>query len=309
VYPVLIHIGPLLIPSYGAIAALGILLALTLALRTARIVGVNPNQLWSLSILALFTALAGSRLLLVILNWTVVRSHPAWLLSLAMIHHPLLAAVGSLCALIAAVSFARRKQMPLRSTADAMAAPLALCLAFEQLGALLAGSGYGTETSVRWAVTYTNPYAAIWSGAPLGVPLHPVQAYAALAFLTIAVSMLVWLPYRRQQGDIAGLWLLSTGADVYFTEFWRDPEGRGALLHGLLDGPQIAAIALVLAGALLLRQRGKAQIAHAPEASENQQVTQQGSEPSRIDERQHADGAHHDRQAHHANPGATRGTL
>ena len=128
--------------------------------------------------------------------------------------------------------------MPLRSTADAVAAPLALCLAFEQFGALLAGSGYGTETSVRWAVIYTNPFAARWSGAPLGIPLHPVQAYAALAFLTIAISLLVWLPSRRQQGDIAGLWLLSTGAAVYFTEFWRDPEGRGALLHGLLDGPQ-----------------------------------------------------------------------
>ncbi len=302
-YPVLIHIGPLLIPSYGAIAALGILLGLTLALRTARIAGVNPNHLWSLCIIALFTALAGSRLLLVIVNWTVVRSHPAWLLSLAMIHHPVLAAAGSLCALIAALSFARRKQMPLRSTADAVAAPLALCLAFEQLGALLAGSGYGTETSVHWAVTYTNPLAAIWSGAPLGIPLHPVQAYAALAFLTIAISLLVWLRYRHQRGDIAGLWLLSTGAAVYFTESWRDPEGRGALLQGLLDGPQIAAVGLVLAGALLLRERAEAQIAHAPATIENQQVMQQDNEASRINERLNPD------EAHHANQGAGRGTL
>ncbi len=300
-HPVLIHIGLFLIPSYGAMAALGILFALTLALRTARIVGVNPNHLWNLCIVALFTALAGSRLLLVIVNWTVVRSHPAWLFSLAMIHHPLLAAAGSLFALIAAAIYARRQRMPLRSTADAVAAPLALFLAFEQFGALLAGSGYGTETTARWAVIYTNPLTAHWSGTPLGVPVHPVQAYAALAFLTIAISLLVWLPYRRQQGDIAGFWLLSTGAAVYFTEFWRDPEARGALLPGVLDGPQVAAVALVLTGALLLRQRESARIAeepatHATEITHPAPQNRQSAPVEALDanQAQHANEAHHE---------------
>jgi len=260
VYPVLFHIGSILIPSYGVVAALGILLALALALRTARIVDVNPNQMWNLCIIALFVAVAGSRLLLVVVNWTVVRTHPAWLLSLAMIHHPFLAAAGVLLAAVVAVFFLGWQKMPFASTADAFAAPLALGLAFEQFGALLAGFGYGTETAARWAVTYTSLLAARWSGAPLGIPVHPVQAYASLAFLTIAVVLLVCLPLRRQQGDIAGLWLASTGVAIYFTEFWRDPEGRGVILNGALDGPQCAAIALVLTGALMLRQREGARI-------------------------------------------------
>ncbi len=92
-------------------------------------------------------------------------------------------ALGGLAALV----YARWQRLPLLNTADALAAPIALGMAFEQLGALLAGSDYGTDTHVRWAVTYTNPLAARWSGAPLGVPVHPVQAYAALAFLTLAL--------------------------------------------------------------------------------------------------------------------------
>ena len=108
---------------------------------------------------------------------------------------------------------------------------------------------------VRWAVTYTNPLAARWSGTPLGVPLHPVQAYAALAFLSLSILLLVWLPARRQQGDVVGLWLLGTGVAVFLTELWRDPEGRGALLGGALDGPQVAAMLLVLAGGLVLLER------------------------------------------------------
>jgi phosphatidylglycerol:prolipoprotein diacylglycerol transferase len=259
VYPVLFHIGSLLIPSYGASAAVGVLLALFLAQRTARVVGVAPSQVWNLCIVALFTALAGSRLLLIALNFTALRVHPAWLLGLAMIHHPVLAAFAALVAGVAALVYGRWQKMPLWATADALAAPLALGLAFEQLGALLAGSGYGIEAgagmAARWAVTCTHPLAALWSGVPLGVALHPVQAYAALAFLVLAALLLFWLPRRRQQGDAAGLFLLGAGVAIYFTEFWRDPEGRGTLLGGALDGPQAVAVPMVVAGALLLLER------------------------------------------------------
>ena len=254
-HPVLFHIGSLLIPSYGAVSALGVLLGLVLAQRTARTAGVNTAQVWNLCVLALFAALAGQRLLLVAMNWSDLRHHPAWMLGLAMIHHPLLAAAGALAGLASAAIYARWQRMPLAATADALAAPLALGLACEQLGALLAGSGYGTSTTVRWAVTYTDVLAARWSGTPLGIPLHPVQLYAALAFLTLSVFLLIWLPVRRQQGDVAGLWLAGTGVAVYMTELGRDTEGRGTLLKGALDGPQAVAIFFVLAGAVVLLER------------------------------------------------------
>lgn len=254
-HPVLFHIGSILIPSYGASAALGVLLALFLTQRTARIVGLNAGQVWNLCVVALFAALVGQRVLLVAINWSDLRRHPAWMLALAMIHHPLLALAGALAGAGAAVLYARWQRLPFASTADALAAPLTVALAFEQLGALLGGSGYGTETAVRWAVTYTNPLAARWSGTPLGIPLHPVQAYAALAFLSLSILLLVGLPVRRQAGDVAGLGLMGTGVVVFITELWRDDGGRGALLGGALDGPQAAAILLVLAGGLALLER------------------------------------------------------
>lgn len=108
---------------------------------------------------------------------------------------------------------------------------------------------------MAWAVTYTDPMAMIWSGTPLGVPLHPVQAYAALAFLALALLLFVWLPAERRTGDVAGIGLMGAGVAIYITEFWRDPEGRGSLLHGAMDGPQIAAILLVIGGAFVLRDR------------------------------------------------------
>ncbi|HEV2486123.1 MAG TPA: prolipoprotein diacylglyceryl transferase family protein [Terracidiphilus sp.] len=254
-HPVLFHIGAILIPSYGALAAVGVLLALLLAQRTARIAGLNPGHVWNLCVVSLFTALVAQRLLLVVINLRDLRRHPSWLLALAMVHHPLLAAAGALAGIGAAVICAHWLKLPFRTTADVLSAPLALGLAFEQLGALLAGSGYGTETGVRWAVTYNYAMAAVWSGTPLGIPLHPVQAYAALAFLSLSIFLLVWQPAIRQSGDLAGMGLMGTGVAVYITELWRDTEGRGELLNGALDGPQVGAIVLVLAGALVLLKR------------------------------------------------------
>jgi phosphatidylglycerol:prolipoprotein diacylglycerol transferase len=108
---------------------------------------------------------------------------------------------------------------------------------------------------VRWAVTYTDPLAGRWSGAPLGIALHPVQGYAALGFLKLSILLLIWLPRRRQSGDVAGLLLLGAGVVVFVTEFWRDSEGRGAVLGGALDGPQLVAAALVVVGGLVLLER------------------------------------------------------
>ena len=258
VHPVLFHIGSILVPAYGASAAVGVLLALFLAQHTARIVGIDSGKVWNLCIVALFAALVGSRLLLVTLNFADLRSHPMWMLGLAMIHHPLLTAFGALCAVAAAILFGRWQGLPLWATADALAAPVALGLALEQLGALLAGSGYGIEArgiASHWAVTYTQILAARWSGAPLGFPVHPVQAYAALAFLALSIFAMIWLPRRRQQGDVFGMMLLGAGVAVFVTEFWRDPEGRGALFGGALNWPQCAAVALVVAGGLVLLER------------------------------------------------------
>ena len=254
-HPVLFHLGPILIPSYGALTAVGVLLALFLAQRTARIAGLPAAHIWNLCVVALFAALVGARLLLIAVNLGDLRRHPAWLLQLAMVHHPLLAAAGAVAGALAAGAYALRQKLSLRATADVLAAPLAVAAACEQFGALLAGSGYGVEAqgwAAHWAVSYVDPRTGLWSGTPLGIPLHPVQAYAALAFLAMAACLLVWMPRRRPSGEIAGLAMMAAAVIVYVTEFWRDGEGRGAFFGGAIDAPQVASVAALLAGALLL---------------------------------------------------------
>jgi len=245
------------IPAYGALASLGVLLGLLLAQRTARVAGLNASEVWNLCVLAVFAAIVVQRLLLVGANWSILRTHPSWMLALAMVHHPLLASAGALAAALVAAVYAWKRNMPWRATADALAAPVAVGLAFEQIGALLAGAGWGVDApaGLPWAVTYTSALAARWSGTPLGVPLHPVQAYAALGLAVLAGAAYVALARCGQTGDVAGLWLMGFGVVIFLTEIWRDSEGRGRLLHGAIDGPQLGAVGAVLAGAWMLRER------------------------------------------------------
>jgi len=63
------------------------------------------------------------------------------------------------------------------------------------------------------------------------------------------------LTARRREGDIAGIFLMGMGTAIYLTELWRDLEGRGEVLNGALDGPQVAAVTMVLMGAWKLREQ------------------------------------------------------
>ena len=258
-HPVLFQIGSLLVPSYGACAALGVLLTLALAQSTARKAGLaresGPRHAWNMLVLAVFASLATSRLLLVAMNLSDLRRHPTWLLAVAMVHHPLLTAAGTAGAAVAILWYARWARLPLAAVADCLAAPVALGMAAEQVGALLAGSDFGRDfpdPASSWAVTYSSPLAARWSGTQLGVPLYPVQAYAALGALLLAAICFSWMFLARRQGDVAGIWLLGAGSLLFVTEMYRDWEGRGVLLAGRMDIPQLVGLGMVVCGGLLL---------------------------------------------------------
>jgi phosphatidylglycerol:prolipoprotein diacylglycerol transferase len=260
VHPVLFQAGSLLVPSYGACAAVGVLLALWLAQFTARRTGLDPRHAWNMLVLAVFASLTVSRLVLIVMNLSDLRRHPAWLLAVAMVHHPLLAAVGIFAGGVAVLIYIRWAKLPSLAVADCLAAPIALGIAAEQVGALLAGSDFGRESgaaSELGAVMYSSALAARWSGTPLGVAVYPVQAYAAVGALVLAAITFVWLLLPRRAGDVAGVWLIGAGVLLCLTEGFRDWEGRGVVLRGIADIPQLVGLGMVvLGGAVLWDWRG-----------------------------------------------------
>lgn len=241
----------IVLPSYGVLVALGIVLTLFCSVRVARHIGINSDQVWNLGIIALMCSLVGSRLLLITANFGDFLAHPLWMIGLAAVRNDGFLAGGVLLGGATAVIYARAVQLPLLSTMDAIAPALALGHAIGRVGCFAAGCCYGRETSLPWAVIFTSPLAARWNNTPLDVPLHPTQIYESGVELAIFIFLMWLLSRRRQPGEIAGAWLFLYGLARFLMEFLRGDGGRGHVFGGALSFPQAVAVLMVLAGGML----------------------------------------------------------
>src|SRR5215813_3073054 len=75
-FPILFHIGPLTIRTYGAMVALAFLASLQLARMAARTRRIGEAFLLDLVALLIVTGLLGARLLYILVNLSYFREHP-----------------------------------------------------------------------------------------------------------------------------------------------------------------------------------------------------------------------------------------
>ena len=120
-------------------------------------------------------------------------------------------------------------KLPLPPTLDCITPAVALGQAIGRLGCFSAGCCYGTDCSLPWAVTFTNPDAQHLSGTPLGMPLHPVQLYTFLGNLPGHGHPAADPPAPALPGPGGGLYLHPGGRRRMVTEIWRGDLDRGFL--------------------------------------------------------------------------------
>lgn len=176
---------------------------------------------------------------------------------------------GFLGALVVAlIYFRRHPELPGWRVADLFAPALALGQAIGRIGCLMAGDDYGTPTNHFWAITFTDPEASVIGGAPLGVPLHPVQLYESLACLGL-FFFLVWRSrHQKFDGEIVLSYGLGYAICRFIIEFFRGDLDRGFVLGGLLSTSQLIAIVVSAASVILIVQKmrtgGEPPLRHVP---------------------------------------------
>jgi len=239
VHPYLLHSGHLLLPTFGILAAVGLMAALTLSLRTAATVGLVPDKLWNAGLFTLLSAFALSRLLLIASNLRDFLAYPILLLMV-----PSLNATGILLTILATAIYLRLRHLPLLDTLDAWAPCATLIWTFLALGHFAEGSDAGLPTTLPWGLAIP----------PNTIRLHPVALYAAIAAALLTLLLLRALPHRHHPGDTFALALATSGAIQFLLTFVRQPFPDSTLL----DPIQWIALGMIaLAGLVLLLQPRK----------------------------------------------------
>jgi len=255
VFPHLFHIGSFAVPTYGFMAAVGMVCGLAVVFRLARFRGLDPDQMWNLAGVAAFSGIIGSKLLLLLLDWRDYVADPGRIFSIATLQSGGVFSGGLLLALACVWWYVRRHKLSYLSVADVFAPGVALGHAFGRIGCLAAGCCYGRETHVPWAITFHNSWAAEFSGTPLGRPLHPTQLYE-FAAEAINFAFLYWLCKRKQfEGQVIALFMIVYGIERFIFEFYRGDPGRGEVFGRLMTTTQLIALGLVVGGFVIYLRR------------------------------------------------------
>jgi phosphatidylglycerol:prolipoprotein diacylglycerol transferase len=237
VHPYLLHSGHLFLPTFGVLAALGLMAALTLSLRTAKIVGLNPDSLWDASLFTLLSAFVLSRLLLIVTNLHNFLAYPILLLTV-----PSLTATGIVLTLVVTLIYLRVRHLPLLDTFDAWSPCASLIWAFLALGHFAEGSDAGLPTTLPWGVPIP----------PDHTQLHPVALYAAIAAALLSFILLRQLKHRSQPGNAVALALAIAGVIQFLLTFVRQPYPYTSTSpYVLIDPIQWIALGMIVVAGLI----------------------------------------------------------
>jgi phosphatidylglycerol:prolipoprotein diacylglycerol transferase len=266
VHPILFEAGPVTIYSYGVLLAAAYLLGLWLGVRRAREAGLDGNKVLDLGIWVIIAALVGAKGLLLVVEWdhfTSSREEFFTLMRSGGVFYG-----GLIAASLTCIYQLRKHKLPLWKAGDLFAPGIALGYMVGRLGCLMAGCCYGKPTQVAWAITFTDPAAAMNVGTPLNVPLHPTQLYESMAGFVILLAVLF---LERRGRPYAGrtFWqfVLMYAVSRFIIEFFRGDD-RGAV--SMFSTSQVISLVLAPLSVVMLAWLGRqaaAMAAPAPAAA------------------------------------------
>jgi phosphatidylglycerol:prolipoprotein diacylglycerol transferase len=248
-HPILVDLGFLELPSYGMLVAAGVLAGLLTLKRRADRAGLDGGRLVDVALWLVIWALVGAKGLLVLVELPRYLADPGDLLGVLRAGGVFLG--GFLAALVAgAVLFRRYRLQPL-STLDALVPSVALGQAIGRVGCLLAGCCWGSRCELPWAIIYSDPRAAANVGTPLGVPLHPFPAYAAVFNIVLYLFLAALYARRFTPGRVFASYLMGYGCGRFLLEFVRGDQSRGFVFGDTLSTSQLITVVLVAVGVTL----------------------------------------------------------
>jgi phosphatidylglycerol---prolipoprotein diacylglyceryl transferase len=251
------QVGGLRLKWYGLLIASAVLIGVNLSMRLAKQRDIDPEAIADLSIWLVLGAIPMARLYYVAFQWQTYSQRPADIIKIweggIAIHGAIIG--GTLAAII----FAKLKQISFWQLADLVAPSLALGQAIGRWGNFFNSEAFGNPTDLPWKL-YIPADRRPFEFANYEY-FHPTFLYESIWNLLV-FSILIWLfirdnrLHRLKTGSIFLLYLIAYGIGRFFVEGLR----TDSLMFGSLKIAQAISLAGIAIGSigllwLYIRQR------------------------------------------------------
>lgn len=227
------YIGDFYIAFYGIIIGLGILLGITMAAHSAKVMGMNPDDVWDFAIYAVIFSVIGARIYYVVFEWDSYKND---LLSIFNTRQGGLAIYGAVIgAFITLFVYTRIKKCKALNLGDAGVTGLILGQILGRWGNFFNREVFGEYSDGLLAMRL--PVAAIRDKSDITenirahmvegtnyIQVHPTFLYESMLNLIVLIFILWYLKRKAFDGEICLLYLGGYGIIRFFVEGIRTDQ-------------------------------------------------------------------------------------
>ena len=260
-YPVIFRIGGFELHTYGVMLALAFAAGIYLAVKRGKRYGFTFDQIYTISMIVVVSAIIGSRIAYVLLHLNEFQGR--WLDTISPIQSDgqigisgLVMLGGVIAAVISVILYFRWKKLSVGEIADVLAPCTALGFAIGKVGCFFNGCCFGKESHLPWAMRF--PPGSIAHYVMGNTPIHPTQLYAITCYLLIFIILVKSEKNKEFHGFLFALFLILYGIFRFINEMFRYYEGSEAgmkLLHfpGFdITFSQIVSLIMLAAGLITI---------------------------------------------------------
>ena len=240
-YNDLLHIGKITIHGYGTMIAVGVLVAVAVAIWRCKIKKIDPEPILDLVLIGLIGGFVGGKLLYLIVDWKNFIQNPKEYLG----GSGFVVYGGIIFAVVVAMIYFRLKKNDFLTYWDMIMPEISIAQGFGRIGCLLAGCCYGKPTGTDFGIVF--PYGCL---APGGIRLWPTQIMMSIGNFIIAGLLLLadWIFTKKgiaKRGQIGALYLVFYSVGRFGMEFFRN-DYRGVV--GIFSTSQFISLFIFVIG-------------------------------------------------------------